>query len=89
MHPNRAVHSSKGVGAFFEAFCQTLRGIAPLGVHLHTKADLLRRSIIDESTVVSLVLGTALFLYFLVRAGGFEQEFQSTTSRYPLLNRQT
>jgi hypothetical protein len=62
-----AVHSSKRVRALLETLCETLRGIAPLGVHLRTKAVLLWNAIIRESTFLTTVLGTALLLYRMVR----------------------
>ncbi len=62
-----AIHASKGVRDFLLIFGQTLRRIAPMGVHNQTKGDLLQGAMIYEAVFAALVLGIALILHLFVR----------------------
>lgn len=62
-----ALHASTRVRDFLQAFGQALLRIAPLGVHMRTKADLLKSAVIHEAVFAAIMLGIALLLYWLVR----------------------
>jgi hypothetical protein len=65
-----AVNVSTRVRDILESFSQMLRHIAPLSVHMRTKAQQLRSAVIDEFVFMALLTAIALLLYSGARAIG-------------------
>jgi hypothetical protein len=61
-----ATHSSTGVRDLLQAFAGMLKRIAPLGVHMRTRSELLRSRITREAVFVALVWVIALIVYLLI-----------------------
>lgn len=65
-----AVNAPKGVRDLLAGFSQILRRIAPLGVHMRTKVQLLRSTVIDEVVFLALLSTIAFLMYLLARLLG-------------------
>jgi len=63
-----AVNAPRGIRDLLQAFGQTLGRIAPLGVHMRTKAQLLRSAVIGEVVFIVLLSAIALLIYLVVRS---------------------
>ena len=62
-----AANAPDVIRGILETFSRFRRHLAPFTVHLRTKSDLLRDTILYEAVFVALVLSVTVLLYFLVR----------------------
>ena len=63
-----AVNAPRGVRDLLQALGRTLRRLAPLGVHMRTKAQFLRSAVIDEVVFIVFLSAIALLLYWVARS---------------------
>ena len=61
------VNASANSGRLLEAFSRMLFHLAPLVVHMRTKADLLRSVLVREGLFIAVMFVTATLIYWVVR----------------------